>query len=65
MISQNALQSFQDEMGKVLNDPYKVFQMDSHFSRFNEIISSILKISNKHLTGHIWLIMYKSEYYFY
>ena len=23
MISQNALQSFQDEMGKVLNDPYK------------------------------------------
>ena len=34
MISQNALQSFQDEMGKVLNDPYKVFQLDAHWSAF-------------------------------
>ena len=32
VISQNALQSFQDEMGKVLNDPYKVFEHDSHWS---------------------------------
>lgn len=30
VISQNALQTFQDEMGKVLNDPYKVFQPDTH-----------------------------------
>nr|XP_058969591.1 nucleolar GTP-binding protein 2-like [Pocillopora verrucosa] len=29
VISQNALQSFQDEMGKVLNDPYKVVMQQS------------------------------------
>ncbi|CAH3174806.1 unnamed protein product, partial [Porites evermanni] len=29
VISQNALQSFQDEMGKVLNDPYKVVMRQS------------------------------------
>lgn len=38
VISQNALQSFQDEMGKVLNDPYKVSQLDYHWSAF-EIIT--------------------------
>ena len=31
MISQNALQSFQEEMGKVLNDPYKVNQLEYHW----------------------------------
>lgn len=27
IISQSALQTFQEEMGKVLKDPYKVFHM--------------------------------------
>ena len=31
MISQNALQSFQEEMGNVLNDPYKVNQLEYHW----------------------------------
>jgi len=31
VISQNALQSFQEEMGKVLNDPYKVNQLEYHW----------------------------------
>ena len=46
MISQNALQSFQDEMGKVLNDPYKVFQPDTRWSAF-EIITFLKKLKKK------------------
>ena len=31
MISQTALQNFQEEMGKVMRDPYKVSEYDSEW----------------------------------
>ena len=45
MISQNALQSFQDEMGKVLNDPYKVLLLQFCYSTSENQFKFILGLN--------------------
>ena len=49
MISQNALQSFQDEMGKVLNDPYKVHSRSSFFCLILNLALDELLISRNYI----------------